>query len=671
MMINLFNINNAEFGYYYEANSGNKINCDTTGTSNFIEVKQGSTYTTSFDCNITYWDENKNYINGEISYKQFTVPNNNKIKYIKMSIWGTQEQMNNWELLEIGEATKPNEPITPEQPEQNQKPIIPIEPNLSKNYYYNVKDYGVIGDGVNDDTNAIQNLINKIGNSGGGIILFPNGNYKFTKMLEITHSNLTLKGETNSKLQYHGLGKDMYFIYIHGTWQNKNYVENTVLDGITLDLTYQQFKGGASENDLQATSPLPIHGAETGIFMQYCYNCKIINCKLKDIYGNGMYLNRCSFCTVDNCFLEDCSASRMGDTNSDYQGDGIGASMSFGIMISNNKVINRRVFKVHNEIGWNSLNCDVYGKQCARSGLEFEYPVNMDAQGNQEIWCPYADLINNVDGYALTFKDNYVYGYNKGIHLEHSVNALVEGNTIVHCNIGIIDATGGHTMIVNNEFDSDNVCKSPQGGYDWYYCSIALTHFLGDRYNNAMIIGNRFRGDADGICFGRNYVNIINNDFRNTGICIRQRGDNRDNIVIEGNKIIMQDKLEDGKTEAWKFDLYTLNNSTIQNNTFISENYHMLLGMSVINCIISGNIFRNTRINLFYGNYYNVFTNNVCKETLITDGSDFNIFPSNNSIITNNIFEGVNSNCYGNGWEECTLRDNIYIKNGKRVNKYN
>ena len=102
MVINLFDISKAEFGYYYNP-SGKQTKGDKVGTSNFIKVKQGVTYATTADCNVTYWDENKNYISGIIAYKKFTVPVNSKIEYIRMSVWwdsGNATKENYWMLVE-------------------------------------------------------------------------------------------------------------------------------------------------------------------------------------------------------------------------------------------------------------------------------------------------------------------------------------------------------------------------------------------------------------------------------------------------------------------------------------------------------------------------------------------------------------------------------------------
>ena len=661
-MKHLFDISKAEFGYYYNY-KGIKKEENKTGTSDFIEVKCGSTYTTSENCNVTYWDENKNFISGLIAYKKFIVPNNPKIKYIRMSIWGNTNQMNKWQLLEEVNHNQ-EQPIEPEEPIKPEpiKPVNPITPSEAKNYY-NVKNYGVVGDGKTDDTKAIQNIINTVGANGGGIIYFPNGKYKFSDMIRITYSHITLKGETNSVLEYHGRGQNINFISIYGVWKDKRYLENVVLDNIVLDCTYQEFKGGATEDDLKATSPKPLNGSQNGIYMQYCYNSKIINCKLKDVYGNGIYINRSSFCTVDNCFLEDCSASRMGDTKLDYTGDGINANMSFAITFSNNKVINRRTFKVHNKVGEMSLQFDVYGLQCARSGLQFEYPVDMDYKNNPEKWCPYADLVSNMkDGYHLIMKNNYVYGYNKGVHLEYSVNALIDGNAFIHCNMGILDATGGATQIINNEFNSDNVGKSPQGGYDWYYGSVVFTHFLGTTYDNAVVIGNRFYGDAQGVCFGRSNIHIINNDFRNTDLYIKQRGSGHENIVIDGNKFIAKNKLEN-TNYAIRFNIGIIYNSKFINNSFISDNYHMFILACLKNCLVSNNTFINTRFDLIDISDNNIFTNNLCNEKLIeTNNTQFNVFPAKNSIISNNVFKGEKSKVIsGHSNNSCIKNNNINI----------
>lgn len=68
--------------------------------------------------------------------------------------------------------------------------------------YFNVKDYGAVGDDSADDTAEIQAAIDACGAAGGGIVLFPNGVYRHTGLVigdgssgtASTYGNVTLVG---------------------------------------------------------------------------------------------------------------------------------------------------------------------------------------------------------------------------------------------------------------------------------------------------------------------------------------------------------------------------------------------------------------------------------------------------------------------------------------------
>lgn len=59
--------------------------------------------------------------------------------------------------------------------------------------YVNVKSFGALGDGYNDDTASLQTAIDSVHRDGGGLLLFPTGNYVISKPITI-YSNISLYG---------------------------------------------------------------------------------------------------------------------------------------------------------------------------------------------------------------------------------------------------------------------------------------------------------------------------------------------------------------------------------------------------------------------------------------------------------------------------------------------
>lgn len=68
---------------------------------------------------------------------------------------------------------------------------------------YNVTDAGITPNGLTDCSEAVQALIDRVGEAGGGIIYFPRGRYLLNTtgedFLQINHSNVILEGEVDSK----------------------------------------------------------------------------------------------------------------------------------------------------------------------------------------------------------------------------------------------------------------------------------------------------------------------------------------------------------------------------------------------------------------------------------------------------------------------------------------
>ena len=76
-----------------------------------------------------------------------------------------------------------------------------------------VQDFGAVGDGVNDDTAAIQAAINALSAAGvGGTVLLPAGAYKITENLNITWPNSTDQNAPG-RITIRGEGADLSYIY--------------------------------------------------------------------------------------------------------------------------------------------------------------------------------------------------------------------------------------------------------------------------------------------------------------------------------------------------------------------------------------------------------------------------------------------------------------------------
>lgn len=68
----------------------------------------------------------------------------------------------------------------------------------------NVKDstFGAVGDGVHDDTAAIQAALNAVSGTNGGVVFFPPGFYRTTATLTSATKNLTLSGQAGAQGQW-------------------------------------------------------------------------------------------------------------------------------------------------------------------------------------------------------------------------------------------------------------------------------------------------------------------------------------------------------------------------------------------------------------------------------------------------------------------------------------
>lgn len=81
-----------------------------------------------------------------------------------------------------------------------------------------VKDFGAVGDGVTDDTAAIQAAINSVGIGGGGGVYFPYGTYKVTSTLTVAYNNVSFIGANQRGALLYSTTNNTKILSVTGTW---------------------------------------------------------------------------------------------------------------------------------------------------------------------------------------------------------------------------------------------------------------------------------------------------------------------------------------------------------------------------------------------------------------------------------------------------------------------
>lgn len=200
-----------------------------------------------------------------------------------------------------------------------------------------VKDFGAVGDGVTDDTAAINAAIAAVGATKGALY-FPAGNYKITNTISIP---------TGYGIAIIGDGPYKTFITLYHATANAIAVDNAGsqsgfgLFGVTIRAWEATGTGTGSTgtglyltnaNDNTVVSGIDIQGFGNGIELSRCYNTFINNFRILYIKNNGIKLsdhvppngagNHFSFGKISNYgFTGDNSAStgiRIQKTGGEY-----------------------------------------------------------------------------------------------------------------------------------------------------------------------------------------------------------------------------------------------------------------------------------------------------------------------------------------------------------------
>jgi hypothetical protein len=117
-----------------------------------------------------------------------------------------------------------------------------------------VKDFGAVGDGVADDTAAIQATIDALVLAGGGAVFIPTGQYKITDSIKVTSNTISIYGEGADASVIQALSCNGIEIVTPSGDRNTQFFEDFSLVGAT----------GSTANWAAIVSILP-SGGTTGV----------------------------------------------------------------------------------------------------------------------------------------------------------------------------------------------------------------------------------------------------------------------------------------------------------------------------------------------------------------------------------------------------------------------
>lgn len=306
---------------------------------------------------------------------------------------------------------------------------------INSKAFLNVKEFGVIGDGVTSDTVAMQSILDTYGDSK--IIYMPPSTYYFDDSLNVP-SNVNIFGHPSKTILLTPIGETIFRI---SSKQNIN-ISNMVIQGDT---------------DVGKNSSQRVTRVEAG-----SSHITFKNVTAYDVYGSNFFITASdgapnSFVTIENCksyragfisffaykshdiLFKNCYSYDAGDAfavqhkscwNSVMDGVKVDTPRAYGIFVSleSGDVVNQVINNV-------VMNCTVVNQ-----GLNGNtgYPDNASIAIDEFID---GKCINNIvkNGTGVGIK---VFGITNG--------SLFDGNHVQNCGAGGIRCSGSKNIISNN-----------------------------------------------------------------------------------------------------------------------------------------------------------------------------------------------------------------------------
>lgn len=162
---------------------------------------------------------------------------------------------------------------------------------------YSVLDYGIVADGLTNNSSAITTLIDTVSTAGGGVIFFPAGTYAITSQINLK-GNVTLKGEGRTSV-IKATATGGYYM-LNASAAN---ADNVTIDGLCFD--------GSSNYPANEITTDPRTYANWNVAIRTggvsTNNFKVVNCYFRMLAGGAMdfrYANNNNIVIQNNDFYK-------------------------------------------------------------------------------------------------------------------------------------------------------------------------------------------------------------------------------------------------------------------------------------------------------------------------------------------------------------------------------
>jgi hypothetical protein len=409
---------------------------------------------------------------------------------------------------------------------------IAVNSNMVENNIIDVTKppYNAKGDGVTDDTEAIQKALNKVKKLDAVSVLIPAGTYKITKRL-IIYKNTHIKMDDNTRiLRCHKKG-----FFINGEAGDRYYGfkgnGNITIEGGILDGNINKYTTGFSAIGLA-------HGS----------NIKLANVVFRDVInGHAIDLNSCKNVLIDSCrFI----GYKDNTSNNRYY-------FREAIQISNHTLLGFKDFGAYD-----GTPCEkVTVKNCyfGESGTKGTKPWNVGIGNHGAVHDLYTKEVNIINN---TFKANKY----TAVRLFKFNDCKIYGNTFEECTRGVTISSVKADTISSLNSDGSQSGK-PQAGKNY--------EIKNNTFNNTMKEDIYAKGAVKGSIAARI-----------SGITIT------DNVFINRNNINNKKKAAIFLRYADKYKVY--NNKIIDSKTMEKDSKAknaIIIEDDCINGKISNNVY--------------------------------------------------------------------------------